>query len=364
MSAGPAESTVDRASRSGRIAGLSRRHTWQLMVQLSDLLDAGCPLSRALAAIARQSAQPPLAKLADALNAEIVNGASVAEAMERMGRYFSDVQVSMVRAAETAGFLQKTLASLATHAARQADAIKQIKSKLTYPAVLAITALASVIFLLTWVVPRFTRVYQAAHRLLPAPTRVLLGFSSFLGTYWLPLVVAASAGVLACRYLMRWDKFRLRWDGFLLRAPVLGPVLRDWELSRLAGTMSLLLTGGIAVLRSLRLTAQVVGNVRVREAIERLASAVERGEPLSGAMRSSRFFDATTTEMIIVSEASGRLASVLSRLAAQRHRDFQAKTDALLSLVEPAIILVVGLMVGLTVVALLLPVLLMNTLVG
>jgi general secretion pathway protein F len=334
------------------------------MVQLSDLLDAGCPLSRALAAIARQSAQAPLAKLAEGLNAEIVNGASLAGAMERMRRYFSDVQVSMVRAAETGGFLQKTLATLARHAAQQADAIKHIKAKLAYPAVLAITAVASVIFLLTWVVPRFTQVYRAAHKLLPGPTRALLAVSSFLGTYRLELIVAVVVVVLGGRALLRWGKFRVRLDGLVLRMPVFGPVFRDWEMSRLAGTMSLLLTGGITVLRSLRLSAQVVRNLSVRREVEALASAVERGEPLSGRMRNSPFFDATTTEMIVVSEASGKLASVLNHLSAQRHRDFQAKTDALLSLVEPAIILVVGVLVGLTVVALLLPVLLMNTLVG
>ncbi len=364
MSTGSAESAVGDAARPPRIAGVTARHIGQLMVQLSDLLDAGCPVSRALEAIARQSAQPPLAKLAGALNAEIVNGASLAGAMERMGRCFSDVQVAMVRASETGGFLQKTLASLAANVARQADAVKQIKAKLAYPAVLAVTALASVIFLLSWVVPRFTQVYKAAHRLLPAPTRLLLSVSGFLGGYWLVLLVGAALAIVGVRYLMRWSGFRARWDALLLRWPVLGPVLTDWELSQLAGTMALLLTGGITVLRSLRLTAQVVRNAVVRREVEALAEAVERGEPLGGAMRNSRFFDATTTEMIMVSEASGKLASVLSHLAGQRHRDFQARTDALLALVEPAIILVVGLLVGLTVMALLLPVLLMNTLVG
>ncbi|KPK85174.1 MAG: hypothetical protein AMJ81_04025 [Phycisphaerae bacterium SM23_33] len=334
------------------------------MVQLSDLLDAGCPVSRALQAIARQSAQPPLARLAETLNAAVVNGASLAGAMATLDRYFPEVQVAMVRAAEAGGFLQKTLSSLAVQAARQADAIKQIKAKLAYPALLAVTALASVIFLLTWVVPRFTRVYQVAHTLLPAPTRALLAVSGFLAGNRLVFLVAGVVGVLAWRGLWRWQKFRLRWDGLVLRLPVFGPVLRDWEMSRLTGTMALLLTGGVTVLRSLGLAAQVVRNFSIRQEIVRLAQAVERGEPLSGPMRNSRFFDATTTEMIVVSEASGKLASVLSHLAAQRYRDFQARTDALVSLIEPAIILLVGALVGLTVMALLLPVLLMNTLVG
>jgi len=183
MSADQAQ-TVVRKTGSPRIPGLTARHIGRLMVQMSDLMDAGCPVSRALEAIARQASQPPLAKLAEALNAEIVNGASLAEAMQRTGRYFSEVQISMVRAAGEGGFLQRTLASLAGHAARQADAVKQVKAKLTYPAVLAITALASVIFLLAYVVPQFTQVYRAADRLLPTPTRALLGVSRVLAGYW------------------------------------------------------------------------------------------------------------------------------------------------------------------------------------
>ena len=137
MKAGSVQSVAAGGAKSPRIPGLTARHIGQLMVQLSDLLDAGCPLSRALEAIGRQTSQRPLARLAEALNAEIVNGAPLAGAMERSGRYFSEVQISMVRAAAAGGFLQKTLASLATHAARQADAVKQIKAVLCGSAVVS-----------------------------------------------------------------------------------------------------------------------------------------------------------------------------------------------------------------------------------
>jgi len=346
-----------------RVAGVSRRHIGQLMVQMSDLLEAGCPLSRALDAIARQASQPALAELAGELHGDIVNGASLAASMERLGRHFSPVQVSMVRAAEAGGFLQKTLANLADHAARQDEAVKQIKAKLAYPIVLAVTAVASVVFLLTYIVPRFSRIYDAARQLLPAPTRALLAVSGFVGTYWLAILAGLIVLIVLVRLLLRQEGFAARWDALVLALPVAGPAVRDWEMSRFAGTMALLLGGGVPVLRALRLAGEVLGRLPLRREIERLAHAVEHGERISGPMAHSRFFDPTVKEMIVVSEASGKLATVLDRLAAQRYRSFRTRAEAMLSLVEPVIILLIGGVVALVVVALLLPVLMLNTLV-
>lgn len=360
-SAPSAARTDPAARRSTR--GLNRQHVGELMVQLADLIEAGCPVSRALEAVSRQVSHRPLAALASSLHSDIVNGASLAAAMERHDA-FTTVEVSMIRAAEAGGFLQRTLTTLAEHAARQRDAIRRIQARLAYPAVLAVTAAASVIFLLAYIVPQFTRVYRDAGQVLPAPTRVLLAVSGFLSSYWVVLVLAVVTIVVAWRGLLRSDSFRYRWDAIFLRVPVLAPLIRNWELARFGQTMSLLLGGGVPAVRALRLTAGGVGRLPIREEVERLAAAVEQGEALSGPMAHSRFFDPTVKEMIVVSEASGKLASVLERLADQRQRDFRARADALLALAEPAIILVIGVVVGLTVIALLLPVLYMNTLIA
>ncbi|MFW6133451.1 MAG: type II secretion system F family protein [Planctomycetota bacterium] len=353
-----------RTARPRRVARATTRDVTSLMVQLADLLDAGCSLARALEAIARQAGAAPLGALARRLHEEIVAGRSLAQAMDAVGAHFSQVQVAMVRAAETGGFLQQTLSNLAAHLSQQTAAARQVRAKLAYPGVLAITAVASVVFLLTFVVPRFTQMYRTAEQNLPRPTRVLLGVSGFVESHWVWLLVGLVAGVLGVRALFRWSAFRAWWDGALLRAPVVGRVLRDWEMSRFAGTMSLMLSGGGTVLSSLRMSAGVLGNTALRREVEALAGAVEHGEPLSGPMKGSRFFDATAIEMIVVSEATGRLAGAMERLGRQRHRDFQLRVDTLLSLVEPLIILLIGVVVGLTVVAMLLPVLMMNTLVA
>ena len=347
-----------------RVRGLSGRQVRQLMTQLADLLDAGCPLSRALDAIARQSADTPLGALAAGLRQDLLNGAALAEAMAARPGAFSAGQVSMVRAAEAGGFLQRTLASLAEHAAQQAEVVRQVKSKLAYPAVLALTAAASVVFLLTYIVPQFTKVYQESRQVMPAPTRALLAVSGFVTAHWLLLLMALAAAAVVLWRLGRRPDVAAWWDRVLLRLPVAGGIVRDWEMTRFARTMGLLLSGGVTVRRALPLVRQAVGRAPVRRDIEALAAAVEAGQGLGGAMGRSRFFDATVQEMIVVSEASGKLAEVLERLAAQRQRSFQARVEALLALLEPVIILLIGAVVALTVIALLLPVLLMNTLVG
>ena len=346
------------------VGRLGTKEVSALMVDLADLLEAGCPLSRALDAVARQFEGAPLGALARRLHEDIIGGRSLAQAMDALRPPFTDVQVSMVRAAESGGFLQQTLANLAEHTTQQVTAVRQVRAKLAYPTILALTAVASVVFLLTFVVPKFTAMYRTARQNLPWATRGLLAVSGFISAYWAWLLLGLLVAILAVRALFRWSPFRDGWDAALLRMPVLGRALRDWEMSRFAGTMSLMLSGGGTVLQSLRLSAKVVANRALRGEVRALADAVEHGESLSGRMKGSRFFDATAIEMIVVSEASGKLAGAMARLSEQRRRDFQLRTDTLLSLVEPVIILLIGAVVGLTVVALLLPVLLMNTLVG
>ncbi len=361
---------ADRTSRaaakaqSAGIEGLKKQDIRHLMVQMSDLIEAGCQVSRALEAISRQSKGRSLGQLAEAINNQIVNsGSSLAGAMESMGDVFSEVHISMIRAAEAGGFLSNTLSSMAEHISQQSEISKQIKGKLAYPAVLAFTVVASVMFLLTYVVPRFVQVYRSAHRTLPFATRALLAVSGFIESHFIILLIGVLLVILLCRGLLRVSAIRLSWDSVMLRLPIVGRLVRDLETYRFARTMSLLIAGGVGVLKSLRLARGVVSNQRVRGEVDALGDAVERGEAISGQMRTSSVFDETTMEMIAVSEATGKLGEVLDHLASQRYRDFQRKVGVLMSLVEPAIILVMGVLVGLTVMALLLPVLSMNTLI-
>lgn len=336
----------------------------QLFVHLADLLQAGCPLSRALDAIARQSSNTPLAKLCKSLNNEIINGQSLAGAMDAVGETFTMVQVSMIRAAEEGGFLQQTLASMADHAVQHTEVIKQVKAKLAYPLMLAVTIFVSIIFLMTFVVPRFARIYESTNQELPAITKALMSFSGFITAHWLGLIITIAVACILMQRVFKIPALKKYTERFILKLPVFAKVISDWETYRFAQTMGLLLTGGVKVVRALRLSRDVAGNSVVRAEIDMMADAVETGKPLSDTMQSSMVFDTTTMEMILVSETTGKLGPVLNHLSAQRKRDFQIRIDTLLSLLEPAIIVIMALIVGITVSAMLLPVLTMNSLVA
>lgn len=354
---------ASRKAREDKPLRLSRPELTQLLTELSDLLDAGCQLGRALAVLQRQVEEPRLAAVVDALHQEIIDGRSLAEAMTCVG-CFSETQVAMVRSAEAGGFLQRTLAHMAGHGRQQMELIRGIRSRLTYPIVLFVTAVASVVFLLAYVVPRFTRIYQAAQRDLPAPTRAVLAVSGFLASsWWLALLLAAGA-VVAFRLAKRNLRLHNALDRAILRVPLVGPLIRDFAMSEFTRTMALLLQGGMSALRSLGLAGQMLRNSSLRQEIDRLAAAVEQGEAIGQQMRGGTFFSPATAELISVGEESGKLPAVLGRLADQHRQRFETRLATVTALVEPAVILVVGVMIGLIVAALLLPVLLMSTLVG
>jgi general secretion pathway protein F len=346
-----------------RIPRLTTRHVVQCLCELSDLLEAGCPLSRALEIMQNQAEHPPVQRLLNRLQSAVVNGASLADAMAAAGGHFSPVHVAMVRAAEAGGFLQRTLAHMAQAGRRRLDLIHRVKKILAYPTVLCLTALASVVFLLSYVVPRFATVYESAGADLPWATRLLTGVSTWATLYWWvgPVVVVLGVGLL--NLIARNEQIRLRLDGFLLRVPLAGPLLHSWALAELAMCMALLLEGGVTVLASLKLTSRAVGNRAMRADLAGVAAGVQRGEPMGRLMQAVRRFPPSMAELISIGEESGKLTTVLGRLADQARSRFETRLGIVMSLIEPAVILMVGAVIALVVAGMLLPVFMMNTLV-
>ena len=226
-----------------------------------------------------------------------------------------------------------------------------------------LTAVGSVVFLLAYVVPRFAQVYQSAGARLPWATRFLIDVGRLVADYWWVGLVCVAACVGLVRLLLRNERVRLGLDGLLLRLPIFGPPLRQWVLAEFARCMALLLQGGVTVLASLKLASQVMGNRTMRAATARLADGVQQGEPMGRLMQADRLFSQATGEVIAIAEESGKLPAVLGRLAEQAQRRVEARLGVLMALAEPMVILLVGSLVALIVMAMLLPVLLMNTLV-
>jgi len=355
--------TVAAPAQPQPIGKLSGRDVTRVVGELSDLLDAGCPVSRALAVLRRQATRPPVRTLLARLEADVLNGSSLADAMARTGGRFSGVHVAMVRASEMGGFLTETLAHMAEHGRQRQDLVRQVKGAMTYPAVLLITAVASIAFLLGFVVPRFSRVYEAAGATLPWPTQLLMSVSHAVAAWWWAGLAAIAIAIVGGRLGLRAEKARLRLDRLWLRTPVAAPLVREWAVGEFCRSMALLLSGGVTVLSSLKLAGEVVGNRVMRSSVAAVADGVQQGEPMGRLMDGSPLFAPATVELIAIAEESGNLPAVMQRLAAQSKRRLESRLAVLMSLVEPTIVLAVGILVALIVAGMLLPVLLMSTLV-
>ncbi len=269
----------------------------------------------------------------------------------------------MVAAGEGTGALPAILERLADLLEREQQVRSQLATALAYPAALALTAVGVVLALMTFVVPRVVEQFDSMGRELPWLTRFVVGASGFLGSWGLPLLALLAVAAIAAARLLRDPAARLRADTAILRLPLLGRLLREVHAARMARTLAIMLESGLPVMEGLAITARTVGNRRLRLATESMTGAVREGGSLSAAMRRAGVFPPTLLYMAASGEDSGRLAPMLERAADYLEREFNTFTRAAMSLLEPAIIVVLGGVVAVIVLSILLPILQFNTLV-
>ncbi len=331
--------------------------------QLATLVAAGLPLEEALGTVAQQTPGRRLSALMLALRAKVLEGHSLASALRDFPRIFPELYSATVAAGEQAGHLDVVFERLADYTEARQHLRQKIGLALFYPLLLTLVALLVVAGLLTYVVPQVVQVFSSLHQQLPALTRGLIALSAFLRNYagWLLLVLAL--GVLSWWYALRRRAFQ-RWvHGLLLRLPLLGRLVRGTHSARFTRTFSILLASGVPVLEGLRISAQVIGNVPMREAVEQAALRVKEGASLQQAISSSGYFPPMTVQLIASGESSGRLESMLERAALQQERETETLIAALLAVFEPMLILLMGAVVLVIVLAILLPIFDLNQLV-
>lgn len=329
--------------------------------QLATLV-AATPLEEALRTIGSQSERRAVRRTVMATHALLLEGQTLSDAMARQGPGFPPLYRAMVSAGERAGTLPEILERLAGLLETEQQVRGKLLTMLVYPAALAATALAVVIALMTFVVPKVVEQFESMGRTLPWLTRAVIGVSEGLTQWGLPLLVLLVAAAFAARLLLRRPALRLRADAALLRAPLLGRLLRDVHAARMARTLAIMVGGGLPLLEGLRITARTVRNHALRDATERMADAIREGGSLSGAMRRAAVFPPTLMYMTTSGENSGRLAAMLDRAADYLEREFATFTSVLMSLLEPAIIIVLGVVVAIIVLSILLPILQFNSL--
>jgi general secretion pathway protein F len=331
--------------------------------QLATLLAAGLTVEGTLSALIEQADSHNEKQILAGLRGDVLAGKSLATAMGRYPRVFSELYRTLVNAGESSGKLADVLIKLADYVEEQQALKQKLLLALIYPAIVLAVSLMVVTGLLVYVVPQVVGVFQNTHQALPLLTRALLGISKFVqltGIYW--LIGGAIAFWLIRRALKNEATLR-RWDTFLLGVPIVGRMVRARNAAQLASTLSILAGSGVPVLTALAAAAGVVSNMPMREALERAARAVQEGASLSRALGASRLFPPVMVHLIASGEASGRLADTLASAARQQHNEVTLRVTAFAALAEPALILAMGVIVLIIVLAILLPIFELNQLV-
>ena len=332
--------------------------------QLATLLGAGLPLVQSLATLIAQTSHPQLKTILSQIKEEVNEGSSFSQTMTHYPQVFPAFYLNMVRAGEASGTLHLVLERLADFSEKQQALKGRVQAALAYPLFMFLIGSVVLFFLVTFVVPNVTRIFDEMHQTLPLITILLIGVSRFLETFWWLIVAGLIGAFVALKYfLSKTQKGRTLLDRTLLALPVVGQMNRKIAVARFSRTLGTLLESGVPLLASLEIVRNIVGNSLISDAIQKAGNDVREGQSLSAPLARSGLFPAISVEMISVGEQSGNLEPMLYRIAEAYEKEVESSITMLTSLLEPIMILVMGLAVGFIVVSILLPIFEMNQLV-
>jgi general secretion pathway protein F len=354
---------TDGARRAARVAlpslpalGRRRVRTKDLLVltqELSALVSSGLPLDRSLATLAELADNPELKRIVSEVLHAVQGGKSLAEALGQHPAVFPPLYVNMVRAGEIGGFLETVLQRLAEYLERSQELRDEIRSALTYPVLLTFAMGGSMLILLLYVLPRFSALFTDMGKALPLQARLVLGFSDLLRGYWWAFAIAIIAAVAGFRYSVRTPRGRYSWDQWKLRIWVFGELLRRVEAARLTRTLGTLLRSGVPMLQALGIVKEVVSNLVIGRALGEVEVGVREGAGVAEPLARSGVLPALAVQMISVGEETGRLDELLLRVADHFDREVRVQVNQFTRLLEPVLILVMGVGVGFIVISML-----------
>jgi len=349
------------ARRRARFLGAGRRVS-QASVEafnreLSNLLAAGVPLSRALSILTREASQPAARQQWAAIHDDVAGGMTLADAMSKHPRSFPAVQVAMVHAGETGGFLDVVLEQIANFRSRERDLKGRVRSAMVYPVILAVVAAGVLVFLMTYFIPRFSQIFGEFGERLPDLTRAVVAISKVVTRYGLLVLAAVALVAVLVRRALASPAGRLAAERMLLRVPLLGRVLARFALVRFCRMLGTLLGAGVPLVASLKVAKEAIGNQTLAAMVGDSIEQVQRGKPLARSLAANdRLLPASAVEMIAVAEESGRLDAELNRLAGVYEGELDRRLRMLVALAEPALLFVMAGVVGTIVISMLLPV--------
>ena len=331
--------------------------------QLASLLEASLPLEQAFSALQEQAERTYVRDLIASIRSEVMGGASLSDALTRYPRDFADIYRALVSSGEQIGQLARVLSRLADYIERRNMLVQKVKLAFTYPAIVTVVAFAIVIFLLTYVVPQIVSVFANTKQKLPFLTTVMLGVSDFVRYYGLYVLLAIVALGFAWRHALKDPMIKMRWHTWLLTAPLYGRFERSLNTSRFASTLAITTGSGVPILRALQTSRDTLTNVAMRLQVEEAANSVREGISLAHALSAHKYFPPMLIHMIRAGEVTGELPAMLERAANAQETDLERRAMTIAGLLEPALILAMGVVVLLIVLAVLMPIIEINQLV-
>jgi type IV pilus assembly protein PilC len=323
--------------------------------QFATMINSGLSLLRSLSILAEQTESKPLAEVANQVRMDVEKGSSLSQAMSKHPKAFNRLYVSMVRAGEVGGALDSVLMRLADTIEKQVELRRKVKSAMTYPLVVAVLVLTIVTAMLLFVIPMFQGIYKELGGTLPAPTQLLINISNICRKFWYMIFLVEIGGAFAFRRWINSEEGRKQWDAIKLKVPIFGKLVRKTALARFSRTLSALVRSGVPILESLDIVAETAGNYVVATAVRETQAAVKRGDPLSKKLEDHPVFPPMVVQMIAVGEETGALDEMLDKIADFYDQEVEATVDALTSLIEPLLIVVMGVCVGGMIISLYLP---------
>jgi type IV pilus assembly protein PilC len=323
--------------------------------QFSVMIDAGLPLVQCLEILAANQENQAFTKTLTGVRTTVEGGATLANAMRQYPNVFDDLTTNMIEAGETGGILDIILQRLATYVEKAVRLKAAVKSALIYPIAVVSIAVLIVGALLKWVVPIFQNLFAGLGVALPLPTRIVMGMSSFVQSFWWVFLVAGFGIVYGLRQIRKHPRGRYLFDKTLLHLPVMGSLLRKIAVGRFTRTLGTLITSGVPILEGLAITARTSGNAVLEEALMKVRKAIEEGRTIVDPLKECGVFPNMVTQMIGVGEATGAMDSMLQKIADFYEEEVDAATRDMLAMLEPVIIGMLGLSIGGIVISLYMP---------
>jgi general secretion pathway protein F len=359
-----AQSELKRSRAKGFMRrGLSTLDLALLTRQLATLLRSGLPLEESLQAVAEQTEKPRVQRIILGVRSKVVEGHPLADGLRDFPQAFPEIYRATVAAGEQSGKLDSVLERLSDYTESRQVMGQQVSNALVYPIVLMVLSFAIVSFLLAYVVPQVVAVFEQGHQELPIATRILIGMSDAVRNYWYYGVAVLGLGTWAFLRWLKKPNARLRFDRFLLRIPLAGKLIRGLNTARFARTFSILTASAVPVLEALKISADVVNNVPMKQAVVDAALRVREGAPIGKSLAARKIFPPMMIHLISSGESSGELEKMLERAASNQEREMDGLLATMTNLLGPFMVVFMGAVVMFIVIALLLPIFQLNDLV-